>query len=661
MNSRFWGRGRIRFFFSLLSALLFLAGCSSGGSGTEGPEDFSLKPGFTDDAELESYLKNQFAASLVDISGITVDAVAMPSAMDGAGAAMEGDAQARAHSGTNLQEAGVDESDKVKTDGGHLYVAQQDGVRILRLEADGTPTDLARVALEGPADSLYLHRSLLVVLYRPLDSRDIDWCGMQGIPTMFQDAPSAMPCWIAARAKTAVLLLDVQDPANPLRLAEKVFDGELVSSRRIGSRLHLVSRFMPELPPLEYSYGAGMGSRDQVVLRNRNALQALSLNELLPAMESRDGSGNPLGGGPMLDSRDFLRPSHPRGGSIVTVSTFDLDNPRAELRSVGAVLDARHLYASADSLYLAAQSWESGQARTQIHRFDLSAGQAVYAAGGSVPGTILNRFSLGEHEGVLRVATSTGDWWGVASAANHVYCLKQEAQELQIVGRLENLAPGERLYAARFMGSRGYLVTFVQVDPLFTLDLSDPAAPRVAGELKVPGYSEYLHPLGVDYLLSIGKNAVVEGGVALYQGLQLSIFDLRDFSAPALLFRQDIGDRGTESQALRDHRAFGFWAERGLLAVPVELAEHPAPAASPWEYGLHSFSGLYVYRVDPLSGFDFVGRLGEAAETPAGFAASPWVRGLFVGERVFGVGEAAVYCAALGDMENSRRVLAISP
>jgi Beta propeller domain len=659
------GYGGLGGWIGLLLGLLLLAGCQGGG-GTEvgNPTPLTLGVHFASDQELEAYIKEQFAGAVVS-TPLSIPIGALPPTAD-AGAPAGGSEGTRDFSGTNVQEAGVDEADKVKTDGNHLYVAQQDGIRIVQLGAGGALSDVAKVVTDGPVDALYLHNSLLVALYRPIGAEGTDWCGGPGAPPVPDlAAPAVMPCYIPIQAKTSVLMLDVQDPANPLRLSDQVFDGDLVSSRRIGARLHLVSRFMPTLPALEYIYDGTEAGKTAAVERNRAALQGLALDQLVPAVQRRDAGGAVIESGRLLGSETFVGPTLPQGGSIVTLLSFDLDQPQAAPQTLGAVLDARHVYASTTALYLAAEKWDwsAGPGETVLHKFDLSGPAIAYAASGSVPGSILNQFSLGEYQNVLRVATATGGSWSGGSQATQVFCLRQGAAGLEIIGRLENLSPGERLYAARFMGPRGFLVTFVKVDPLFTLDLSDPTAPKIVGELKVPGYSDYIHPLGENHLLTIGKGAIFDGMTTWYQGLQLSIFDLSDFAQPALLFREEIGVRGTESEALHDHKAFTFWAEQGLLAIPVELNEYPAPPLFPGESGQRTFSGLYVYRVDPATGFSFHGRISTAAGTPTGFPFTAWTRGLFVDGSVgsvYAVTPPGVFSAQLSDIANTVNHLDIS-
>jgi len=187
--------------------------------------------------------------------------------------------------------------------------------------------------------------------------------------------------------------------------------------------------------------------------------------------------------------------------------------------------------------------------------------------------------------------------------------------DMMIVGKLNDIAPGERIYSARFMGKRGYLVTFKKVDPFFVIDLSKPRFPRVLGELKIPGYSNYLHPYDENHIIGIGKDTVEaeEGDFAWYQGVKLSLFDVRNVQKPRELDKFIIGDRGTDSDALNDPHAFLFSKEKHLLVIPVRLAEideskypNGAPANTHGEY---IWSGAYVFDISTSGGFKLKGRI----------------------------------------------------
>ncbi|MFH1056875.1 MAG: beta-propeller domain-containing protein [Candidatus Micrarchaeota archaeon] len=265
---------------------------------------------------------------------------------------------------------------------------------------------------------------------------------------------------------------------------------------------------------------------------------------------------------------------------------------------------------------------------TVVHKISLDGFKAM--AQGSVPGTVLNQFSMDESNGYFRIATTTSEqtpfWTGMMGSAvkmpareqvqkNHVFVLDGS---LNVVGRLADLAPGEKIYSARFMGDRLYLVTFKKTDPLFAIDLSNPANPQVLGQLKIPGYSDYLHPYDETHLIGLGKNAVEakEGNFAWYQGLKLSLFDVADVSKPKELAVFEIGDRGSDSAALHDHKAFLFDKNKGLLVIPV-LEAKIDPEKYPLgveqsAYGDFVFQGAYVFNVGLEKGFELKGRVSHA-------------------------------------------------
>lgn len=240
---------------------------------------------------------------------------------------------------------------------------------------------------------------------------------------------------------------------------------------------------------------------------------------------------------------------------------------------------------------------------------------------------------------------------------SNIYCFNETGNSLRVIGELEDLAPGEDIYAARFIGTRGFLVTFEKIDPLFAIDLTDPSNPVVAGELEVPGYSNYIHPLGENHLITLGKDVLLDKGTAWYQGLQLSIFDITDFSNPQLLYTQIIGDRGTDSEALVNHKAFTFWQTNNLLAIPVDLYEHQGEPEYPYSKGRHTFTGLYVYRISIENGFEYLGRISTAQDASQTYNNGYWSRGLFIDKHVYAVTPEVLRSANIDDIENSINTL----
>jgi hypothetical protein len=285
------------------------------------------------------------------------------------------------------------------------------------------------------------------------------------------------------------------------------------------------------------------------------------------------------------------------------VLTIDLRRGLPWTDADAVMTDAQVVYGSPQSLYVATPAGQgtAGQDTTQIHRFAATdAPETAYRATGAVPGHLLNQFSLSEHEGVLRVA-STREPGPPGDAADGrsesiVTVLDETGGTLRPVGQVGGLGRGERIFSVRFAGALGYVVTFRQTDPLYTLDLSSPARPRVAGELKIRGYSAYLHPVGPGLLLGVGQDATPQGRTL---GTQLSLFDVSRPEAPVRLHQRTLGPAAS-SEAEYDHHAFLHWAPTQLAVLPFESLGTLEAAPSGYAAG---------FRVDRASGIQEVGRI----------------------------------------------------
>ena len=277
---------------------------------------------------------------------------------------------------------------------------------------------------------------------------------------------------------------------------------------------------------------------------------------------------------------------------MLTILTIDLDRGVYATESTAVMADAQLVYGSQHSLYVATQRWIDpltpaakvpGEAETVIDRFDASSpDRTPLVASGSVPGYLLNQFSLSEHEGLLRVAsTSEPVWWDASAPAarqSRVTVLADRGGELVPIGQVSGLGAGQKLYSVRFIGDAGYVVTFRQVDPLYVLDLSVPTSPRIAGQLELEGYSSYLHPLGEGLLLGVGQEV---GSGNEPSGVQLELFDVSKPSAPRLKAHVSLGS-GSSSAVQFDHHAFLFWAPASLAVLPVSIyAFNPPGVAVP--------------------------------------------------------------------------------
>lgn len=517
---------------------------------------------------------------------------------------------------TNVQEAGVDEPDLVKTDGEYLYLAQRGELTIVDSWPSEESHKVSSLPIEGYPYSLFLRGDRALVFSSDYDLSD--------------DGPAA---GFRYGQGTRLTVVDVADRAAPTVLREIDIEGWFTNARMIDGDVYTVVQSYTDMPPELWNIlwdgtvplpepqweapevvQAGIRGQARALLRPfvEQAVAAAGPDAVLPHVVDRPaGEVGTLS--TLLGCSDLYRPEATVRPSVLSVVHLDLDAGTAggAVTAEGLLADGWTVYASQEHLYVAQTSWwwwwgwGDLDLETHIHRFALDGADTVYEGSGAVPGWVLNQFSLGEHDGYLRVATTDVDWWwGVAQSgetepANNVFVLDLDDGELVTVGSRRGIAPGERIFAARFQGDRGYLVTFEQIDPLFTLDLSDPTAPAVVGILEVTGFSSYLHPVGDDRVISVGMEGTEDGQIL---GLAVSLFDVSDFGAPALLDRFLIeSDDWSWSEALYDHHAFTYF--NGVLTLPIYTYE--------WDNGPYGsyFSGLLALDVDLDQGFTEIGRI----------------------------------------------------
>lgn len=502
-------------------------------------------------------------------------------------------------SGTNVQVQGVDEADLVKTDGNYLYLLSQGKLVILRAWPADQLDRVSQTDLEGTPIAMYLMGDRLTVLSHVFEAAP----GVPGRPGLFSTA-DLLPYWGVSRTKVSVF--DVSDRAAPRSVQETYLDGYYNDSRAIGENVYVIVRSGIDLVRPESTC-----TETECVYETeehfRERLQAGGLDALLPGMYVRPGSGQPLQRtGSLSAAEDISRPRSLQEDNLLSVLVFDVTrNETGPVGSASAFASySSVVYASTTALYVVSNpaNWED-QSWT-VQKFRLDGATIDLVAAGEVPGQPLNQFALDEYNGTLRIATTRNLWGTIGGSTNNVYVLAEEAGVLNVVGALEDLAPGERIFSVRFLGDRGFLVTFRQVDPLFALDLGDPTAPRSLGQLKVPGFSRYLHPVEDGYLLGIGRDADETTGRT--RGLQLSLFDVRDLANPVRIahYLIDPGNDWTwswqSSLAEWDHHAFSYFPESRILAVPVEGSGFRDDV---WQRQ----SNLWVFQLDNLSSFRLLG------------------------------------------------------
>jgi uncharacterized secreted protein with C-terminal beta-propeller domain len=476
-------------------------------------------------------------------------------------AAPEQDAASADFSTTNVQEAGVDEPDIVKTDGSRIFALAAG--TLYAVDVGGAGPRLVGslpLASESGADQLFLRGDRLLVLsHAPY--------------AIFEDVATEIAP--SQPLSTDLTEIDVSDPASMRVTGTLEIEGNLVAARLVGSTARVVVSSGPT--GLEFVYPDGTFTSDRDAEReNRQVIAASGVANWVPSYRLEEYETGSVEERRAVDCREIGRPSRFSGLGLLTVLTFDLERGLEPVDSDAVLAGGETVYASASALYVATQRWlaPGGSVvptgvKTEIHRFDASsAGKTEYRSSGSVPGFLIGQFAMSEHEGFLRVAsTEEPPWWEGAGSAgeSRVTVLAERGELLDQIGAVTGLGKGERIYAVRFMGDLGCVVTFRQVDPLYTIDLSDPADPRVAGELKITGYSSYLHPVSDGLLLGIGQDATLEGQVL---GTQVSLFDVSDPAGPTLLVRRSLATGWSEAEY--DHHAFLYWAKTGLAVLPIQ-------------------------------------------------------------------------------------------
>jgi inhibitor of cysteine peptidase len=579
---------------------------------------------------LKDFLKTSTASSPLGTYdtrfGITTSS---PSAVPSQAESSLGGTNTKDYSTTNIQVAGVDEADKVKTDGKYLYMIGNNSVYII----DANPQN-AKVLFKIPYENAYLagiylneNTNKLIVL----GSQYVPYTYTNGIDIQPSFSTDLYPYWNSGTS--FVHIYDVADKSRPTLASNFTMTGNYVNSRMIEGYIYAIV--------------------------NQNAY-LVNETPVLPMVKS---------GTAMIEiapTNIYYTNFTDTYYSYTTFLAFNLQSLDLKPSSMTIMMGgAGTIYVSQNNIYVTYPSYtyqllkapigtgdvrigivpqDSFQEKTSIYRIAVSGSSMTFAAQGNVTGNVLSQYAMDENNDYFRIATTAYSYssaTGTSTQQNNVYVLDIN---LQTVGKLENLGTGENFHAARFMGDRCYLVTFQRTDPLFVIDLSQPTNPRLLGELIIPGYSDYLHPLDQTHLIGLGKDAVAaEGNFAWYLGLKLSIFDVADVNNPKEIAKFNIGDRGTSSEALYEPKAFLFDSAKGLLVLPVDLylinqtatsmingiPEKALPplapttsstlttpsggigtgSSSPSTYGQFVWQGVYIFKVSLTNGFELRGNI----------------------------------------------------
>ena len=538
------------------------------------------------------------------------------------------DGSAGEYSTTNIQVTGVDEADFVKNDGEYLYLISGERLVIVDAWPAGEAEIASETDLSGQPVELFLAGNRLVVFTSDNEQ------------TLVKPGTSVAPVPYYRQVTTATIY-DVSDREDPEIERTLTFPGNYIDSRMIGDYVYAVTS-----DPVRW-----IGPEPVIPVVNDGG------KEIMPPIYYFDA---------------------PYGSYVYnTISSFsvkDGQSPEAETFLSGY---STTLYVSTKNLYIAypkqipytrwdviqplameeSSASENPREGTIIHRFGINRGEIDYGATGDVPGHLLNQFSMDENAGNLRVATTVEGWNSRGSYQfNNVYVLDPE---MKAIGELEYIAPDERIYSTRFVGDRLYMVTFKRIDPFFVIDLSDPEKPGILGELKIPGYSDYLHPYDENHIIGIGKETEGNewGGVSV-AGLKIALFDVSDVNNPKLVDKKEIGQAGTDSEALRDHKAFLFDKGKNLLVIPVsEVTKVPTKDSRVAPYAPGYWQGAYVFTVTPESGFVLKGKVthnDDGEPYTYWYSSDTVLRSLYMGDVLVTVSTKSV---VMSDLDNPETTL----
>ncbi|GAA2418130.1 beta-propeller domain-containing protein [Actinomadura vinacea] len=458
--------------------------------------------------------------------------------------------KAPGYSGTNTHEPGADEPDLVKTDGNRIVTLARGRLQVVDARSRKI---VHRLDLGGSSgqEQLLLSGDRVLVLSRGIGDIAFDRPSMEGKP-------------VPSPGKTTLTLISLA--GTPRVVGSLTTASEYVDARQTGSTVHVMVKSAPRIDFPEAPQG-GRDAERQALERNRRIVRSAPLDAWLPSFEVRGPQTRTY----RTPCENVSRPGAQHGTTVLSVLTLDLARDLGDPRPVAVAGDGQTVYGNGRSLYVTGRSETAPTRSTHIHKFDVTGGKRPrYVASGSVPGRLLNQYSMSELEGRLRIATTRApsatarpDGPAASSTAvrsqSAVYVL---GPALDVVGKVDGLGKGERIYSVRFIGTTAYVVTFRQVDPLYVVDLRDARRPRVTGELKITGYSAYLHPVAGGRLLGVGQEADPDGRTS---GTQVSLFDVNGPPRRVGVHRLP----GSSAAAEYEPHAFLHWPASGLTVLPI--------------------------------------------------------------------------------------------
>ena len=485
------------------------------------------------------------------------------------------------YSKTNNQVEGVDEADIVKTDGEYIYYVTEEKVVIVNATEPTNMKITSEIKYEKEQTQpkeIFVNGNKLIIVEQKYEYNDQI------------NENSVMDDMIYPSDEyTNIKVYNIEDKNKPVMEREIQIEGSYLSSRMVGENVYVLSN--------KYIYS-------ELLEKDK---EELNENDYKPKYLDTASSKETK----CIEYSDISYFPESGDNTFLNIAGFNINNN--EPANIETYLGAgTEVYASQNNLYVAKVKYEYKDEKlygyydnyninTYIYKFKLENSKVEYVSTGSVPGEVLNQFSMDEKDGNFRIATTNSTNLKEENRTNNLYILNEN---LKMIGSLENLAKGEKIYSVRFLDNKAYMVTFVQTDPLFVIDLSEPTNPILLGELKIPGYSTYLHPYDENHIIGFGENTETkEDGRVVTTGMKMALFDVTNPTSPKEMYSSDIGDSGTYSELLYNHKSLLFSKEKNIIAFPISISEGE---------GYHSninFQGAIVYGLDLENGFTLKGKI----------------------------------------------------
>ena len=493
-------------------------------------------------------------------------------------------------SDTNVQVQNVDEADIVKVDNKYIYYVSGKKVVIIDAEKPETSEKVAEINFEEEKfypREIYVNNQKLTIVGNEYDDTirtdTVEAGSVTGYMSIKEDIINAND-----DSKSGVIIYDITNVKEPKEIRRVMVDGMYLSSRKIENYIYFVVN--------KYIYTPGIKNYNLEELEQyQDQYKPKYIDTAVGEEEKYIDYDNIY----CLDGTD-------EANYLILVG-LNIDNEEeAEIQTfLGA---GQYVYSSEKNMYIATNKitygddYEILSENTHILKVALNNGKFIFKAEADVNGQINNQFSMDENGDTFRIATTTGNIWTIdENTSNNLYILNDKLEE---IGKVAEFAKEEKIYSVRYVGDKAYVVTFKQTDPLFVIDLSNPSNPQILGELKIPGYSTYLHPYDETHLIGFGYDTKEDGTQITTNGLKMVMFDISDLNNPKELFKINIGDsKYTYSELLFNHKALLFSKEKNIIAFPIYSSS-----------GRKSYTRAAIYEIDLEKGFTLKGEIGTVTD-----------------------------------------------